>query len=202
MAATDGFKHHLRPRLTWHRGNPRYSGRPTCSTFPCMSACIKKPGYKALRKGRCSLPGHVYLVTTVVRGRRPVFRAWSDARCVARVLADPVMWQPHRVLAWVLMPDHRHGLIQLGPRGDLSAVMRQVKSGSARQWARQTGASNSLWERGFHDRAIRRRQDVRKAARYIVANPLRAGLVDDVLLYPYWDALWMHSGGAEGIEAW
>lgn len=54
--------------------------------------------------------------------------------------------------------------------------------------------SGGLWQPGFHDRAIRRQQDVRKAARYIVANPLRAGLVTDVLKYPYWDAVWMGDG--------
>jgi len=28
-------------------------------------------------------------------------------------------------------------------------------------------------------------------ARYIVANPIRAGLVDNIGQYPYWDAVWL-----------
>jgi len=28
-------------------------------------------------------------------------------------------------------------------------------------------------------------------ARYIVANPLRAGLVESVRDYPHWDAIWL-----------
>ena len=28
-------------------------------------------------------------------------------------------------------------------------------------------------------------------ARYIVANPLRAGLVWDIGSYPHWDCIWM-----------
>jgi len=28
-------------------------------------------------------------------------------------------------------------------------------------------------------------------ARYVVANPVRAGLADSVLAYPYWNAVWL-----------
>jgi hypothetical protein len=48
-----------------------------------------------------------------------------------------------------------------------------------------------LWQDGFHDHGIRREEDLRKVARYIVGNPLRAGLVDNILNYPYWDAVWL-----------
>ena len=33
--------------------------------------------------------------------------------------------------------------------------------------------------------------DLRVAARYVIANPLRAGLVDEIGKYPYWDAVWL-----------
>ena len=28
-------------------------------------------------------------------------------------------------------------------------------------------------------------------ARYVVTNPVRAGLVDNIMEYPHWDAVWM-----------
>jgi len=43
----------------------------------------------------------------------------------------------------------------------------------------------------YHDRALRREYDVVRVARYIIANPLRAGLVDKVGDYPHWDAVWV-----------
>src|SRR3989344_3545810 len=49
----------------------------------------------------------------------------------------------------------------------------------------------SLWQHGFHDRAIRRDEDLPAVARYIVANPLRAGLVEKIGDYPLWDAVWL-----------
>ena len=48
-----------------------------------------------------------------------------------------------------------------------------------------------VWQQGFHDRALRREDDLVKVARYVVANPLRAGLVRKYGDYPLWDAIWV-----------
>lgn len=48
-----------------------------------------------------------------------------------------------------------------------------------------------LWQPGFHDHAVRREESLEAIARYIVANPLRAGLVKKVGDYPLWDAIWV-----------
>ncbi len=49
----------------------------------------------------------------------------------------------------------------------------------------------SLWQKGFYDHALRENENVQGIARYIVANPLRAGLVEQVGDYPLWDAVWV-----------
>ena len=49
----------------------------------------------------------------------------------------------------------------------------------------------SLWQRGYHDHAVRKEENIREIARYIVANPLRAGLVRSLKDYPYWNAVWL-----------
>jgi hypothetical protein len=38
---------------------------------------------------------------------------------------------------------------------------------------------------------VRAEEDLRDAARYIVANPVRAGLCTHVKDYPLWDAVWL-----------
>jgi putative transposase len=48
-----------------------------------------------------------------------------------------------------------------------------------------------LWQKGFHDHAVRGDEDMRALARYVVANPVRAGLVRSVREYPHWDARWL-----------
>ena len=49
----------------------------------------------------------------------------------------------------------------------------------------------AVWQPGFHDRALRKNEDLVTASRYIVANPVRAGLVEHIADYPHWDAVWL-----------
>ena len=98
------------------------------------------------------------------------------------------------MLAWVLMPDHVHWLVQLGTEGTLHGVIRRLKAASAREANRALGRRGALWAPAYFERALRAEDDVAGVARYIVANPLRAGLVKSVRDYPSWDAVWLTPG--------
>jgi REP element-mobilizing transposase RayT len=139
-----------------------------------------------LRKGRFSEPGRIYLVTTVTQGRDPLFADWRVGRPVARTIATT----PVRTFAWVLMPDHLHWLLALGD-GTLGDAVRAMKSVSARAVNAQNGSMGRVWQKGYHDHAVRVEEDVRALAHYVVANPLRAGLVRRLGDYPLWDACWL-----------
>ena len=47
------------------------------------------------------------------------------------------------------------------------------------------------WQTGFHDHALRTEEDLPAIARYVIANPLRAGIVTSVRAYPHWDTVWL-----------
>jgi REP element-mobilizing transposase RayT len=96
-----------------------------------------------------------------------------------------------RSLAWVLMPDHLHWLLQLGNGASLSRVMKSFKARSARKINRHLGRTGGVWQRAFHDRGLRENEDPWDMARYILGNPLRAGLVERVEEYPFWDSVWL-----------
>ena len=151
---------------------------------------MSKPHGGHLRRGRYSEQGRVYLLTSVIAGRQPVFR---DFLC-ARLLIDEMRHCAHEglveSLAWVVMPDHLHWLIAL-ERGDLAHLMKRLKSRSSLSINQQRGTQGPLWQAGFHDRALRREDDLQATARYMVANPLRGGLVDRLANYPHWDAAWL-----------
>lgn len=89
------------------------------------------------------------------------------------------------------MPDHLHWLFQLGDKGSLSDVMKRLKAVSARAINKRLNRQGSVWQKAYHDRAIRDGEDIKQLARYIVGNPLRGGLVDDVAFYSHWDAVWL-----------
>ena len=69
--------------------------------------------------------------------------------------------------------------------------MQRIKGRSAISINRVFGNQGQLWQKGFHDRAIRKEEDLQAIARYVVANPLRAGLVNKIGDYPLWDAIWL-----------
>jgi len=48
-----------------------------------------------------------------------------------------------------------------------------------------------VWARAFHDRALRKEENIHAAARYVVLNPVRARLVTRLRDYPYWNAIWL-----------
>ena len=150
--------------------------------------------YDALRRGRYSQPHQTYCITTVTRERHPVFADFAPARLLVAELRRLHEAGSVRSLAWVVMPDHLHWLIQLDDCWPLSRVMKTLKAQSALTINRYRCQQGSLWQRAYYDRAIRKEDDLRQIARYIVANPLRAGLVRDIGSYPHWDCIWMMAG--------
>ncbi len=153
-------------------------------------------GSHRLRLGRFSEPGRLYLLTTVTRNRTPLFKHLYYARAVIQQLRLTATHRQCQSLAWVLMPDHLHWLITLG-HCSLGELMREFKSRSSCALYRQGAEHQRIWQPGFHDRALRRDEQMRSLARYIIANPIRAGLVTRVSDYPHWDCVWLnapHSG--------
>ena len=138
-----------------------------------------------LRKGRVSIPGQMYIITMVTEKRRPFFLNFHVARILIRILAEHEDRGYAETLSFVVMPDHLHWLMQLGSARELATVVRGIKSLASKR----TG--QKLWQKGFYDHALRREEDIKEVARYIVMNPLRAGLVNHHNDYSHWDAVWL-----------
>ncbi len=140
---------------------------------------------RRLRSGRHSQSGQIYMLTTVTQNRLAVFDDFLNARTLIGVLRDHERLDHAKTLAFVVMPDHLHWLMELGNKVPLSVCMRNVKTLSALRIGRP------IWQSGFHDHAIRQEEDLPSVARYVVSNPVRAGLVARTGQYPHWDAIWV-----------
>ena len=143
-----------------------------------------------MRKGRWSQVNGVYLLTTVTEQRIPWFQVFEFGRIVSRGLHLSACLGDAAALCWVVMPDHVHVLLQLR-EVPLQRVMNRFKSTTAIRLNRAIGRTGRFWQYGYHDRALRRDEDLRDVARYVVANPLRAGLVRKLADYPFWNAVWL-----------
>jgi putative transposase len=160
-----------------------------------MNFSAHSPGHRALRKGRVSLPGQHYLITTACENRERRFAESATAVAVSSKLCENDLWADSYLLCWALMPDHLHLLIALGAQHTLSELIRRIKCVTSKAANTADGRSGRTWACGFHDRALRETDDVIASARYIVANPIRAGLVADIADYPYWGAIWGREKG-------
>tara|TARA_R110001583_G_scaffold151894_1_gene303725 strand:- start:14 stop:523 length:510 start_codon:yes stop_codon:yes gene_type:complete len=143
-----------------------------------------------LRKGRFSQQNGEYFITFVCQNRSKIFNNDLAARIFCQQIKlnqqhCDCLWK-----SWVLMPDHFHGLLQLGSE-DLSKTISHLKGISARRVNESLCTSGKIWQTSFYDRCLRKEEDRVGIARYIVANPLRAELVNDIRLYSYWNSIYL-----------
>ena len=144
-----------------------------------------------LRKGRYSQENSIYFITFVVNKRQRIFNNFHAAQLFCQLLKGNEIQNNCQWLTWVLMPDHFHGLLQLNDSSSLPLIIRQLKSKSALKINRYLSRQGEFWQRAYFDHAIRKEENLTSIARYIVANPLRAKLVDNVSYYPFWNSVYL-----------
>lgn len=143
-----------------------------------------------LRIGRHSERGRLYLLTSITQQRRPIFKDFYLGRLVVEQFRQAHDEGIVTSKAWVVMPDHFHWLVELKDK-TLAELMCRVKSRSSVTVNQAKQSSGRVWQKGYYDRALRRDDDLKAAARYIINNPIRARLTTRIGDYPLWDACWM-----------
>ena len=144
-----------------------------------------------LRKGRVNKRHSIYFITFVVANRQPTFIDFKLAQTFCQLIKQNENSYKCQWLTWVLMPDHFHGLLQLNDKANLPEVIRGLKSKSALLINRVKNTNGSLWQKAYFDRSLRKEEDIKNIARYIVANPLRAKVVDKLGNYPFWNSIYL-----------
>lgn len=106
-----------------------------------------------------------------------LFRDWEEARR----LWDAVVRHVPALRAAVLMPDHLHVLAPEAAHRGLGRAMRAF----ARERNRRRGTDGPAWSHEPYVSRVSNREHLRRTVRYIYLNPVRAGLVDDPLAWPF-----------------
>jgi REP element-mobilizing transposase RayT len=78
----------------------------------------------------------------------------------------------------LLMPDHIHLLLNLGPTSNLAETI-----GSWKRWIARS--QHIAWQQNFFDHRLRQGESFQQKADYILHNPVRAGLVAKPEDWPY-----------------
>lgn len=136
-----------------------------------------------------------YFVTTCTRNRAPVLADVVDGRvhlsAIGRIVAEE--WRrtevvrPNVILdAWVVMPDHLHGVIRITHRlpstrrpfqrssrlqaGSIGAIVGQFKSACTKR-IRAAGHPAFGWQPRFHEDVVRDHDHLAAIRNYIANNP-------------------------------
>ncbi|MPZ14844.1 MAG: hypothetical protein GEU73_10560 [Chloroflexi bacterium] len=159
-----------------------------------MSGGTLRAQYPQRRRARLSAANYantneICSVTITVRGRQPVFANSLVAAGAVAVLRSLAAARQVRIFAFCVMPDHVHLVMSPSERCSVITFVGQFKNLVLRSsW--KHGVVGSFWQQGFWDHFLRADEELRGAVEYVLANPARAGLVEDAHLYP-------HSGSIE-----
>ena len=125
---------------------------------------------------RLQLPGGIYHVTARGNARRSIFEDDDDCARFLIVLASTVA--RYRVLchAYCLMGNHYHLLVQT-PEPNLSVAMRQLNGVYTQRFNRRHERCGHVLQGRFGAQLVDGDSYLREVCRYIVLNPVRAGLV-------------------------
>ena len=121
---------------------------------------------------------------------------------VAQIVEDSLLHfdaDRYLLLAWVIMPNHVHVLVEIADEALLSDVVWGWKQFSARQMNRLLGRSGRVWHRDYFDRFIRNSEHLHRTIRYIEANPVKDGLVNSPEEFPWSSAGYnrQHASGGD-----
>ena len=150
------------------------------------------------RRNRITLGGYVYHVLNRANGRLRIFRKDADFLAFEQILAEGIERVGMRICGYCVMGNHWHLLLWPRNDGDLSEFMHWVTLTHTQRWHRAHGAvgTGHLYQGRFKSFPVQDDSHYLTVLRYIEANPLRAGLVEDAS-----DWLWGSFAVRRGVES-
>ena len=147
---------------------------------------------------RSRMEGGTYFFTVVTFQRRPILVSEPARRILRFAWADTCKRFPFHTIAVCLLPDHLHCIWRL-PDGDADYSMRwkeikrlfskgflaEIGPGEERNLSRIKRREAAIWQRRFWEHTICDEIDLEEHLDYIHYNPIKHGLVERVVDWPY-----------------
>ena len=132
--------------------------------------------------------------------QRKLFGKWDDALHstshgsfylqedrVAEIVANSIRYHDGEwfdVIAFCIMPNHVHLVIVPYEKSEetdysLSKIMHNIKRNSAKQANQILGRTGIFWQHESYDHVVRDSVELERIIKYVLNNPVKAGLVDD-----------------------
>ncbi len=173
-----GFTPATRPPLDYGRDKPG----------PTVAAPLRR-GYQRCSRIDYGSASSAFAVTICIKPRRPVFTSADRVEPLLahlRELQSEGYWGVH---VYCVMSDHVHLVVVTPGNRGLPEAVRRFKGRMSVTW-RACGDGTPLWQPGFFDHRIRGSEGFEEKCLYVLANPVRAGLVNRSEDYP-WSGVWV-----------
>ena len=141
---------------------------------------------RAVAKALADLPDN--LAETDHRLDGGLGACWLKEPAIAQLVEDAILHfdgQRYRLIAWCIMPNHVHVVVEPIDGNGLGSIIHTWKSFSAKQANRALGRDGSFWHRDYFDRFIRDEGHLARTIDYVESNPVKAGLVATIAEWPW-----------------
>lgn len=136
------------------------------------------------RKLRLEYAGALYHLTARGNERKEVFRDDIDRQRFIALLAHEVKQLRWRLHAYCLMGNHYHLLVET-PEPNLARGMRRINSAYSQRFNRRHDRVGHLFQGRYHSILVHKESYLLELSRYIVLNPVRAGMVARAHHWPW-----------------
>jgi putative transposase len=151
------------------------------------------------RPKRIQYEGAVYHVTSRGNERRNIVGNDSDRWLFVRTLKEMV--DDHGIIchAWVLMNNHYHLLLET-PSSNLSLAMKHFNGIFTQKFNRANHRVGHLFQGRYKAIVVDKNTHLQELCRYVVLNPVRAGMVKDPQKWKW--SSYLATAGLEKAETW
>jgi len=131
------------------------------------------------RPSRTDVADGVYHVINRRVGSMPIFKKKADYLVFEKLLEDCVTVRDMRIIAYCLMPNHWHLLLQPRYDGHMAKVLHWLTTTHTRRWHTHTKTigEGALYQGRYKSFPVETNKYLLQVIRYIEKNPLRANLV-------------------------
>ena len=164
---------------------------------------VKVTGYSNLpvmfvsKRRLLDLPGHPSYVTVVIIRRQQIFVVPETVELFLNVLRQQRERYGFLLHEYVVMPDHYHAILTPPKDYRISSTLQHIHGVYAHLYNKRLRRSGKLFQPHFWNHYITDDQNYRDKANSIHMNPVRSGLVENPIDYP-WSSAREHLTGKQG----
>lgn len=129
--------------------------------------------------------GYAYHVINCGNGRGTVFHKTQDYEAFLSLLAEAKKRHRVKLFGFCLMPNHFHLVVEPAHQTALSQFMQWLLTSHVRRYHKHYGSSGHVWQGRFKSFAVQRDEYLITTLRYVLQNPVRAGLSETVHEWPW-----------------